>query len=90
MHTTWPNPRDCLGCGEGEPEFDEFLPFEEAMALVREVGLKNTDQWWAWRRGCRPADIPSCPDRTYADEGWVSLADWLGYGKELRGTRRIS
>ena len=48
-----------------------FLAFEEAR-----------DQWREWSRDCRPADIPSCPDVTYKDEGWLSMADWLGYGRE--------
>eukprot|EP00959_Pyramimonas_sp_CCMP1952_P338085 7080238-Pyramimonas_sp.AAC.1 len=35
-----------------------------------------------WRAsGECPHDIPSNPDRTYRDEGWLSWADWLGYGK---------
>ena len=45
-------------------------------------GVKGWDQWREWSRDCRPADIPSHPDVTYADEGWESMADWLGYGKE--------
>jgi hypothetical protein len=30
------------------------------------------------QEGKRPATVPSLPDRTYADEGWLSWADWLG------------
>ena len=76
---SWP---DWLGYGVGEPKFDEFLPFEEARELVRQVGLRGWDQWREWSRDCRPADIPSCPDVTYKDKGWLSMPDWLGYGKE--------
>ena len=76
---SWP---DWLGYGEGEPKSDEFLAFEEAREVVRKLGLKSTEQWWAWSRDHRPADIPSRPDQTYADEGWESMADWLGNGKE--------
>jgi len=57
-----------------------FLPFEEAREIVRAVGLMGWEQWREWSRDCRPADIPSAPHRTYKDEGWVSMADWLGYG----------
>ena len=77
----WVSWRDWLGYGEGEPPRDEFLPFEEAREMVRELGLGGQKQWKEWSRDCRPADIPSHPDVTYADEGWVSMADWLGYGK---------
>ena len=59
-----------------------FLPFEEAREIVRKVGLKSCKEWEEWSRDCRPADIPSRPDITYADEGWESYPDWLGYAKE--------
>jgi hypothetical protein len=31
--------------------------------------------------GKRPATVPSHPNITYADEGWLSWADWLGTNK---------
>ncbi len=64
---------------------DKFLPFEEARAVVREAGLKNTEQWWAWSREHSPAYVPAAPHRTYAGKGWVSYPDWMGYSK--RDTR---
>jgi hypothetical protein len=33
-------------------------------------------QWHAWND--RPWDVPSNPNLTYADEGWVDWYDWLG------------
>jgi hypothetical protein len=55
-----------------------FLPFEEARALVRELGLESQEQWQEWRRDApRPANIPSSPERTYKDM-WV---EWLGFGE---------
>jgi hypothetical protein len=35
-------------------------------------------QWHAWVD--RPWDVPRNPNFTYANEGWVSWPDWLGYG----------
>ena len=78
----WVSWRDWLGYGEGEPKSDEFLPFEEAREIVRAVGLGSCSEWKEWSRDHRPADIPSHPDQTYADEGWVSMPHWMGYGKE--------
>ena len=78
----WVSMPDWLGYGEGEPKSDEFLAFEEAREIVWQVGLKSCKEWEEWSRDCRPADIPSNPDRTYADEGWRSYPDWMGYGKE--------
>ena len=44
----WVSYRDWLGYGEGEPESDEFLAFEEAREIVREVGLGSYKGWWEW------------------------------------------
>ena len=31
------------------------------------------------KKGCgRPSTVPSNPEVTYADEGWLSWGDWLG------------
>jgi hypothetical protein len=30
------------------------------------------------KEGKRPAIVPSAPNITYADEGWLSWGDWLG------------
>jgi superfamily II DNA or RNA helicase len=56
-----------------------FLPFKEARAFARALGLKSQSEWLAYcRSGNRPDNIPSNPHRAYADEfaGW---GDWLGY-----------
>jgi hypothetical protein len=58
----WVSYRDWLGYGEGKPESDEFLAFEEAREIVREVGLGSYKEWEEWSRDCRPADIPSTHD----------------------------
>ena len=34
-------------------------------------------QWGEWRE--RPWNVPSHPDQTYANQGWVSWDDWFGY-----------
>jgi hypothetical protein len=33
------------------------------------------------KSGKRPAMVPSSPNITYADEGWLSWGDWLGTKK---------
>jgi len=75
---SWP---DWLGYDEGKPLRGTFLAFEEARALVWEEGLQSKDQWKEWSREHRPATIPSNPDKTYKDEGWLSWPDWLGFGE---------
>ena len=57
------------------------LPFEEARAIVRALKLGNHKEWKEYSRsGKRPSNIPSAPDQTYRDAGWISMPDWLGYG----------
>jgi hypothetical protein len=36
---------DWLGYGVGAPKSNEFLPFEDARQIVREVGLEGWEQW---------------------------------------------
>jgi 3-mercaptopyruvate sulfurtransferase SseA len=71
----WVNWADWLGNGKADP-----LPFEEARAFVRSLGLKSESEWRAYyRSGKKPANIPSSPGQFYADKGWVDWPDWLGY-----------
>ena len=53
------------------------------MAFVWKLKLKGPKEWWAWcKSDQRPDNIPSTPNRSYRDDGWISLPDWLGYGSE--------
>ena len=63
-----------------------MLPFAEARAIVRKLKLKSEKEWQAWSKsGQRPSNIPACPHKTYRDDGWISTADWLGYGSSGGG-----
>ena len=59
------------------PDWD-MLPFIEARAFVRKVGLKSWDEWKVWAKTDRPPNIPSCPNQVYSSE-FVSFPDWMGY-----------
>jgi superfamily II DNA or RNA helicase len=55
--------------------------FEDARDFVRRLGLKSETEWRGYcKSGKKPADIPAHPDRTYAEDGWVGMGDWLGTG----------
>jgi superfamily II DNA or RNA helicase len=58
---------------------NEYLSFEEAREFARNLNLKSAKEWYKWfKRGVRPENIPTNPDRTYKDKGWKSWADFLG------------
>ena len=59
----------------------DFLPFEQAKLYVHRLKLESSIQWHNWKQqGNRPAFIPSSPNLTYKDKGWVDWHDWLGTG----------
>ncbi len=75
----WISYGDWLGSGTIAPQKMTPLPFTEARAFVRSLGLRNQAEWNAWcKSGKRPPNIPTNPHRTYKDEGWRSMPDWLG------------
>jgi len=60
----------------------EFLRFEEAREYIRNLDLKNAQQWQHYYKGdlkdlIKPDNIPWNPQVVYA-ENWVNMKDWLG------------
>ena len=81
--TGWVNLGDWLGTGNlsNRAIRENYRNFRAARKFVREMGVKNRDDWQALHRaGKVPADIPFKPERAYAGKGWVSCGDWFGTG----------
>jgi len=54
------------------------------------LGLKKQKDWLEYyKSGDKPDDIPTSPDRTYKDKGWVSMGDWLGTGYVASRNRKF-
>jgi hypothetical protein len=67
---------DWLGNGK---QYD-MLPFAVGRAYARKLKLRSWKEWRAWSKsGQRPSNVPGNPDRTYRDDGWISIPDWLGF-----------
>lgn len=71
-----------------------WLPFAQARAFVRTLGLRGKTEWEAYRRGSlarekglKPEMIPAAPDTVYANR-WVGWGDWLGTGTIAPKNRR--
>jgi Helicase conserved C-terminal domain/Phage-integrase repeat unit len=82
----WKGMGDWLGTGNIAPYLREYRPFREARTFVRNLKLKSGSEWLSFRLGKMPkvgrlpADIPTNPEKTYADKGWKGMGDWLGTG----------
>ena len=67
--------------GTGNACKKAFLPFEEALAVTRSLGLASHKAWCAWcKKGLRPANLPSNAHTVYKDAGWRGWGHWLGTG----------
>ena len=49
-----------------------------ARSIVRAENLKSQKEWYDYVKNKKPLNIPSNPDKAYADK-WISFGDWLGY-----------
>ncbi|MCI0464153.1 MAG: hypothetical protein L0Z62_45040 [Gemmataceae bacterium] len=78
----WQGWADFLGNGGAQPRrigrAGHYLPFAEARAFVRRLGLQTQKDFAEWSQTIdRPADIPANPYNAYGAE-WTNWADWLG------------
>ena len=70
-----------LGTGNKRRNTTPFLPFCEALAVARSLGLDSASEWKMWsKESTRPPNVPSQPSRTYKDGGWQGWSHWLGTG----------
>jgi superfamily II DNA or RNA helicase len=79
----WIDLVDWLGAGR---RIGNWLPFEEARAFARSLGLKSGPEWNTYcRSGKKPNDIPATPALRYGNAGWNGMSDWLGTDIHRRG-----
>jgi hypothetical protein len=68
----------------------EFLSFQQARAFARCLGLNSVVDWRDYcNSGRKPTNVPSSPQDVYADQGWISIGDWLGTGRVSTKLRRF-
>ena len=72
----WQGYRDFFGSGRTHSK--NWMPFEEAKALMRAEGITTKDQFEKWsEEGNRPDNFPSDPHIVYKDSGWQGYGDFL-------------
>jgi superfamily II DNA or RNA helicase len=68
----------------------EFLSFKQARAFARRLGFNSNVDWKVYcKSGRKPANVPFSPKDVYADQGWISIGDWLGTGRVSTKLRRF-
>lgn len=72
----WVNWGDWLGTNVIANQNKEFLPFEEARKIARNLNLKSVKDWKEYCKN-KPDNIPHAPNNTYKDKGWIGWYDWL-------------
>ena len=56
-----------------------FKSFEQAQQYIQNIGITSQTQYHEMsRNGKRPDDIPSNPNKTYKNKGWISWGHFLG------------
>ena len=74
----WQSMGDWLGTNYVAGTKRNYLPFESARSIVRNLKLNGESDWRDYcKSGLKPANIPYKPSLTYSDN-WVSWGDWLG------------
>ena len=55
-----------------------FLSYEEAKKKVNELGIKSTTEYRNWKTRTHQENMPSNPDKTYKNSGWISPQVFFG------------
>lgn len=83
-NTGWTTWGDWLGTGRIANYNKQYMPFEEARAFARSLGLKSGNEWADYCRNGKaglppkPESIPTSVENSYSEKGWKSWGDWLG------------
>jgi len=75
----WKGFGDWLGTYNIAPQKRKFRSFKESRLFARKLKLNGHLSWVQYYKTHKiPKDIPTAPNRTYKNKGWVGWADWLG------------
>ncbi len=87
VNLSYPHKPNEVYAGEGWNGWNDFLgtsnkfkplPYNDARKIVRAVGLKNSKEFFKWRKH-RPNGVPGSPWYIYEKTGeWKGWGDWLG------------
>ena len=79
----WQGLGDWLGTGKISNAKRVFKNFNDAKSYVHSLGLNTVSEWKKYcTSGAKPLEIPSNPNTTYKNKGWIDFNDWLGSNKK--------
>ncbi|MFQ5497942.1 MAG: integrase repeat-containing protein [Nitrosopumilus sp.] len=75
----WKGFGDWLGTNAIATHKKKFKTFRNARRFARVLKLHSHLEWVRYyKTHTLPVDIPTTPNRTYKDKGWIGWKDWLG------------
>lgn len=78
LNNGWVSWSDWLGVEVVSNKNKVFLSYDECKKIVHTLDLKTNLDWRKYcNSGNKPKNIPSNPDTTFKNKGWVSWFDWL-------------
>ena len=86
----WRSWGDWLGTGKVANQVRKYRSFREARAFARKLKLNGNNEWRLFckgempKLGRLPADIPTGPDKVYANKGWgIGATGWGPDGRAV-------
>ena len=77
---------DFLGTGSLHPSQYEFIPFEEARIIIRNLNIPSSQKYREiWKEQIKKLSIPATPTLVYKEDGWISWGDFLGSKRRHQG-----
>ena len=75
----WKGLGDWLGTYAIAPQNRTFRSFKQSRLFARKLKLNGHLAWVNYYKvHTLPVDVPTTPNRTYKNRGWIGWADWLG------------
>ena len=82
----WMGFGDWLGTGNIAPNLKKFMTYLEAKKFVSKFKLKTINEFKIFCQSPnRPPDLPTNPNSTYKNSGWISFGEFLGTGTVAPG-----
>ena len=83
-NTGWISLGDWLGTGTIASKNLVFLTYEESKTFIKNLNIKSVKEFKKYiKSGNIPDNIPSNPNSTYKNRGWISWNDWFGKSETI-------